>query len=259
MRIVSWNILHGGGPRRTPGIVLALLGHRPDLVVLTEFRRTFGGQIAGCLADHGLRHQVSTDPGPGCNGILIASRFPISPGERAPRVRAFDPEDPHRCLGFEHRWVDVRVEGGPGAGLHVTGVHIPDARRGDARSLARKSAYWQQLLRLAKTRADARHVVCGDFNTGRHGLDEAGRSFTCTPLLGALATMGFVDAWRATHADEPAYTWYSSAGAGFRLDHAYLSARCAPLLGDAWYDDEVRAQGLSDHAAMLVELRAARG
>ncbi len=253
LRLLSWNILHGGGPRRTPGIVLTLLDHRPDVVVLTEFRRTFGGQIAGVLADHGLRHQLSTNPAPACNGILIASRHPLLPGERAPRVRAFDPRDPDRCLGFEHRWLDARI---PSLDLHLTAVHIPDARRHDAPALARKSAYWHQLLRLARARTDRRHVICGDFNTGRHGLDEPGRTFSCTPLLGSLATLGFVDAWRALHADAPAFSWFSPAGTGFRLDHAFLSPACAHLLTRAGYDDHARAQGLSDHAAMLLELAA---
>jgi hypothetical protein len=62
MRILAWNILHGGSGRRLPEIVLALLGHRPDVVVLSEFRARLGGQIRGILADHGLSHQAATPP-----------------------------------------------------------------------------------------------------------------------------------------------------------------------------------------------------
>src|SRR5438045_4049374 len=81
-KLLTWNLRHGGGSRRTPAIALSLLEHRADIVVLTEFRRTTGGQIAGVLFDHGLRFQHSTDPAQGTNGLLIASRTPmlIEPG-----------------------------------------------------------------------------------------------------------------------------------------------------------------------------------
>jgi hypothetical protein len=43
MRLLTWNLRHGGGARRMPWITLSLLEHKADVVVLTEFRRHVGG------------------------------------------------------------------------------------------------------------------------------------------------------------------------------------------------------------------------
>src|SRR5262245_45388589 len=89
MRLLTWNLRHGGGAARMPRIALAILSHRPDVVVLTEWRRTTGGQIAGVLADHGLKHQVCTDPPHGRNGVLVAARTRIDGAAGARSGRLF--------------------------------------------------------------------------------------------------------------------------------------------------------------------------
>ena len=60
MRIVSWNIQHGGGKRagRTKS---QLAAWEPDVVGLYEFRATEASRsIAAFLRDRGLCHQQST-------------------------------------------------------------------------------------------------------------------------------------------------------------------------------------------------------
>lgn len=239
MQILHWNIQHGGGPKRTPQIALAILDLRPDLVVLTEFRRTTGGQLAGVLHDHGLNHQLCTDPPPQTNGILVAARSPL--------VRASSPRDPD----LAQRSLDAHL---PEFDAWLTAVHLPDAARSDHHATARKANHWQALLRLARARAAGRHVLVGDFNTGRHRLDEAGSTFTCTPLLGKLATLGYADAYRALDPAGADRSWYSHTGQGFRLDHAYVSPALRPALRAAEYLQTPRKQGLSDHAPMRLAL-----
>lgn len=97
-------------------------------------------------------------------------------------------------------------------------------------------------------------MIVGDFNTGRHHLDEAGQTFTCTALLGQLATMGYADAYRATAPDGREASWFSHTGQGFRLDHAFVSAPLAGSVRAARYAHELRLAGLSDHAPMRLDL-----
>ena len=73
VRFLTWNLLHGGSARRMPEITLHLLDHGPDVAVLTEFRSSIGGQVAGVLADAGLVHQHRSPSAPDRNGILIAA------------------------------------------------------------------------------------------------------------------------------------------------------------------------------------------
>lgn len=238
MRLLAWNILHGGGARRTPGIVLALLEHAADLIVISEFRTRMGGQMAGVLADHGWKHQHATACDGDRNGMIVLSRLPIEPGP-CPL-----PEDEAR------RGLSVRLEGG----MLVTAVHIPDARMNDHEAVGRKSASWLGLLEHARDRCAENHVILGDFNTGRHRLDESASTFTSTALLGRLATMGYADAYRVCHPDGRDWSWRSHTGRRFRLDHAYVSAPLAGRVRSVTYSHAERRERLSDHAVLTLEL-----
>lgn len=231
MRLLTWNILHGGGPRRVPEIVLTLLEHDADVIALSEYRASMGGQIRAILAQHGWAHQLCTDPPPRTNGLLLASRFPIE------RIQTSPPPSPQRFLAAQTGGLDVVV------------VHIPEERHS-----TRKPAAWRHLLGQARALRDRDTVVIGDYNTGRHRLDEAGSTFTCTALLGKLATMGYVDAWRSLNPVAQEFTWFSHEGGGFRIDHAYLSPSLAGRLLGARYSHVERKARLSDHSVLTVEL-----
>ena len=274
MRIVFWNILHGGGTQRTPEIVLALLGWTPDVVILCEYRTTLGGQIRGVLGDHGLEHQVCTDPPEGKNGLLVASR---------PAIRTL----PEVGAGGGPRWVGVRL---PDCDLVTLAAHVPplEAQDGEAQ------AVWQSLLRSARVHAADPTLVIGDLNAGRRWQDESGVSGSRrlsrehsalrrvgTESMGRLWLMGYRDAWRERgevhreHGDERAsdreegalalesgdiparsreFSWFSHEGRGVRIDHALASAGLLPRVRRAWYEHAVRGSGASDHAAIVVDI-----
>lgn len=242
MRVVTWNILHGGGTRRTPLIALRLCALGPDLVLLTEFRRTMGGQIAGVLFDRGLIHQRSTDPPHGRNGVFVASRAPLGPGEPGPGGWA------------AHRWLDVSL---PTLGTTLTAIHAPDTHRSDAARIQRQAAYWQHLVRVCANRKDTNHIIAGDLNTGRHGLDERGRTFTGTVFLGRISTLGYRDAFRIGRPSATAPTWQSHTGSGFRIDAIWVSKSLVNGVSNAWHDGAARAENESDHAPVVADLEPA--
>jgi len=58
--------------------------------------------------------------------------------------------------------------------------------------------------------------------------------------------------WRRQHSEVRDYTWYSSAGNGFRLDHAFASPAAASAVAGVWLDHAPRLSGASDHSAVVV-------
>ncbi len=212
-----------------PEIVLAILRHRPDVAVLTEYRTTTGGQIRGVLADHGLEYQHCSRPSKGSNGVLLAAREPLKPA------------DPPSA---SPRWVCAYL---PESSLLVTGVHLPDGSDPPA-----QNRHWRSLLEHAKGTAAGRHLLIGDFNTGRPGLDEAGRTFRCAACLGKLETLGYRDAWRTAHPMVKEHSWFSHAGSGFRIDTAFASPALAGDVARADYSHEERENRVSDHSVLLV-------
>lgn len=238
MKLVAWNILHGGGTKRTPEIALRLAELSPDVVVLTEFRRTTGGQIAGVLLDRGLCHQCWTDPEPGRNGVFVASRTPIELGDPAP-----DPT-------FRNRWLDVRLTD---ANTWLTAIHAPDTHRSNAEGVQRQASFWQYLVTLAESRKQGRMLIAGDFNTGRHRLDESGETFTGSWFLGRLSTLGFRDAYRLIEPSKRGKTWSSHTGSGFRIDAIWASSELRTTVKNVWHDLAAMEARTSDHAPVVAE------
>jgi exodeoxyribonuclease III len=243
LSILSWNLRHGGGSRNMPRIVLDLLEHAADVIVLSEFRRTTGGQIAGALADHGWLHQHSTEPPAGVNGMLIASRLPLA---------VHTQEQPAVTCGRAARAAALRLAAVEIAGVMLIGAHIPCGGPGAERT-AREHVF-QCLLSAARRGREGACVVVGDLNAGRHRLDEEGATFTCVRLFGQLAALGYVDAWRRLNPEGREFSWRSARGGGFRLDHALVSQALAPRIAWCRYAHECRESGVSDHSALLLGL-----
>lgn len=229
MRIAIWNILHGGGPRRVPELALQVLGFAADVVILTEWRRARGGQLAGVLADHGLSTQLASHDDGSRNAVLIASRH-----EGTPLASA----------GAHGRIAALRLAGG----LVIIGVHVPPEPGSSASNLV-----WTELGALARSQRDGLAVVAGDFNAGKGARDGA-VPMSQRAHLGRLASLGYVDAWRHLHPAGVEHSWSDGRGRSSRVDHALLSRPLVPWLRAASFEHGVREQRVSDHSALLVDL-----
>jgi exonuclease III len=234
---MTWNILHGGGARRLPEIILSLVAHRPDVVLLTEFRVTRGSQIRAALADHGLEHQIAARGASRVNGLLLASRTPVRP--------AVVEDSPG-----QGRWLGAELTE---QSILVGGVHVPDDTCGPE-----KTAYWQFLLRAGRLWREKSAIFLGDFNTGRRRLDGGPKGQRCEKLLGSFVSLGYTDAWRTQHPEKTEFSWFSHEGQGWRIDTAYLSPPLRSTLQTAWYSQVEREAGFSDHAPLLLELALAQ-
>lgn len=232
MRLVTLNLRHGVG-RRMPALLEALLGHGPDVVVLTEHRNNAASTLLReGLRAAGLRHQIVSHDDPRVNHLLVASRRPLDAA-------------PQRCLDFDRqRLLSVRVDG-----LRLVAAHLPN--------LHAKLPHWEALLRLAASGRRTPTVYIGDFNTGHDVRDVDGGPFpfTASEQMETLLALGWVDAWRHLNPLGREFTWFSHRSRGFRLDHAFLSPACAPRLRAAWFDHAVRETGATDHSALILDLR----
>lgn len=231
MRFLAWNILHGGGPARMPEIAHAIAAHTPDVVALSEVRRTTGGQIAGALADVGLSHWAWTEPPAGINGVLIASRTPFA-------VSRFDPPASQRLLAARFTLFD----------LNLIAAHVPPDP-GSERSHA-----WKSLLDYAKSRMGERTVVLGDLNAGRDG-DLHAFKLDGQESLGKLWTWGYRDLFRKENTGPSEFSWLTpDRQGGGRIDHAIASASLAAGESSVRYSHAERDLRISDHSVLLVDL-----
>lgn len=230
LRLLAWNIRQGGGTR-LGAIIAAATRHDPDLFVISEYR---GGDSAtrlrAALAASGYRYTTAITPPPGRNGVLVAARRRF----REHGALGNGLPEPYRIVSVEF------------AGVLLFGVYMPNLRQ--------KVPYWKALIAALTARADAPALAIGDFNTCRAYVDEPGAIDTTAYFLDRIEAIGFCDLWRRRYPDGREYSWYSTSGNGFRIDHAFLSPALAERAGAVRYSHDERLAGLSDHSPLILDL-----
>lgn len=249
MRLLSWNILHGGGGRRQ-AIAGAIAALAPDVAILQEVR-AFDGRgpdlLLEGLADGGLTEQVISPVVGRENGILIASRWPF---QATPLAQG--PGQLVHMLQAELPWPrekhpETDGDDGEGDSLRVVAVRFPQKEA--------QVPLFEALLALPNPWRTKPSVLIGDFNCGIPFADSDTRTFACTHLFQALLQQGWVDGWRSRNGKAREFTWFSSrSGHGFRYDHALLSPPLNRQLVEVRYLHQLREGGLSDHSGLWLEL-----
>ncbi|HVC53646.1 MAG TPA: endonuclease/exonuclease/phosphatase family protein [Stellaceae bacterium] len=231
VRLLAWNIRQGGGTRLS-AIAEAVVRHDADVLVLSEHRGGDAGlRLVEALRRLGYRHTTGPNPPPGRNGVLIAARRKFRVHRRVSEALP----EPYKLVVAEF------------AGVTVCGVYMPN--------LKAKIPYWEALIAALGADAGAAALAIGDFNTCRAYVDEAGAIDGTAYFMDRIEAIGFCDLWRRRYPEGREYSWYSSRGNGFRIDHAFLSPALAATAGAIRYSHDERLAGISDHSALIVDLR----
>jgi exodeoxyribonuclease-3 len=234
MRILSWNISKRG-TNRSEDVVNAILGHKPDIAILSEYvlaSSTIGrGLNAAGYDTIGTTHLSSRSTGTAIFGRL---RFDTSA---------------HELDGLKSRWITLEV---PDLRLRIAAVHVPGI--GDKNAGISKADAWEAVLEFARRERSENSIIIGDLNTGLPNIDEAGDTFSCVAEFRELSDTGFVDAWRKCHSQAREYSWYSNYGNGFRLDHAFVSTPLSKLNLRCDYSHVEREAKTSNHSILILEL-----
>ena len=234
MKIIEWNIKHGGSERRIPGILSAIRSHDADIVVLTEYRIERKEQLMDGLQDMGYVYILTSDPMPRTNGILIASRSTLKPLS-----------SPYAEEGVRQRWLEVEIVE---RGLRLLCLHIPGA--GDSWG---KEAFWRSVIEYARDHADDQALMIGDFNTGLE-IDAQGTPFKFSNYMSDLLELGWVDVWRDMNNEKREYSWFSNAGNGFRLDYLYATKSVRDDVNEVELSHSEREGGISDHSLLIAKI-----
>jgi len=242
MRILSWNIRHGG-KSKSGEIVTAVVAHEPDIVLLCEYRASstnvkLGLQSAGFIFMHeSLAPEYK-------NGLMIASRFPIS-------ISAGQ----FNTVTLSHQGAEIHVLG---RDVAILFVHIPAGGSSSKSPQTKlKLEFWNAVIEYANNHADSKALIIGDYNTG-FKTDAQGVPFTLANKMDELCDAGWVDAWRKCHPDAQEYTWYCKRRDGglngFRLDHAFAAQSLSGSIKRADYSHSERLAGVSDHSMLIVDV-----
>lgn len=223
-KLLTWNILQGG-VTRVSAISDAIANHKPDIVVLPEFRRGASGeQLQRNLFDFGLTHQVASNAPVGLNSVLIASRFE---GTNA------SIEIPAELQNY--------VAATKLGDVNVIGTFC-------ATDIVGKS--FLNFLSVAENGFRPKLTLAtGDFYFVPQGSNPR-NYFKLKPILDA----GWVDVWKRDNLDDNVWCCRSSSDGVSRPDHIFTTSDLAARVKNASYSQSELDAGLSDHAPMLAEV-----
>lgn len=237
LKILSWNILHGGGTR-CEGILSAIRESEADIVTLQEFRHgTSKPVLLAGLNEMGLNTIYAPETQNAReNSLIIATRLPMT-------AEKFASSD----TGTLTHAVKASIEITPLIALNFISVHFPQKRA--------QIPLFNALLDLPGEWLDEYSMLIGDFNCGIPLQDSETKTFYATQMFQQLLHSGWRDAWRQRHPDTREFSWVSTRKSnGFRYDHCLVSERVDKLILSVEYNHGVREQKASDHSSLLVEL-----
>ena len=230
MIIMGFNIRQGGG-NRVESIIKTIEGHNPDVLVLTEFRENKNSNYFRTQLNKlgYIMHSVASIE-KGLNTVLIAAKKPFI-------TNTFQKE----LQGESHRLLVAKF-----ADITIAGVYFAQKNK--------KKILFDFLQNNCREILGSNGVIIGDFNTGKHMIDEQGKTFYCASEFEDLEANGLVDSWRTRNLDKTEYSWFSTAGNGFRIDHAFMTPSLDKYVEDVHYSHKERENGISDHSSLIMKL-----
>jgi exodeoxyribonuclease-3 len=243
--------------KRLPNLLDWLRSSEPDVACLQELKATDADFPIDAIRSAGYgavwRGERSW------NGVAILAR------EADPvLIRDTLPGD---SKDRQSRYIEAAVNG-----VVIASIYLPNGNPQPGPKFKYKMDWFDRLLDHAAglLHDDVPVVLAGDYNVVPTDYDiYSVKSFVDNALLqpapraafAQLVDMGWTDALRELHPDQPTFTFWSYLrnrwlrDAGLRLDHLLLSPGIAPRLKAAGVDREVRGQpNASDHAPAWIEL-----
>ena len=234
---MNWNV-------RNPSVTRAIRQVKwirsvaPDVIVLTEIKRSKG---TGYISDRlqALNYHVRyKEPDENRYGSMLASKYPI-PIHEDSEDEHFGPRVVSATLNIHSQIVDV-------IGVYV---HI---RRDEE-----KRRFLDNLLEHIEGHPAGRMVFCGDFNILEpdhipHYPKFEEWEYEFYKRLGQI---GLRDAFRLLNHDKTVYSWVGNRGEGYRYDHIFISVDLLPRIVNCRYLHDPREDGLSDHSGMIAEFK----
>ncbi len=236
MKLLSWNILAGGG-RRAEDIVKTIHSYAPDIITLQEFRRgSAQDDIIAGLKKAGLKFIHIPETEGAENTILIASKYGFDAGPFLP-----EPNTPLHLLEAYFSKESLGFE------LSLIAVHFPQKKA----QIPLFEALKKDSPSLLKTNA----LIIGDMNCGIPLIDSDSKTFLATQYYQDLLQTGWVDSWRSRHLAAREYSWMSNRTEnGFRYDQILASPMMDKRFTSVVYDHAPRQKKVSDHSLIIANV-----
>lgn len=248
VRLLLFNAQHAS-PERSRRQAAWIAGQAgADITILTEVSPTHSGNaLVTALHDRGYATVIAPQPKERDYRTVIACRTADAHPVKSP------------VTVMPHRAPAARITIG-GLDVGILGLYVPSRGPKEARNVAKRAfqdAVTEALLKLDSVFPQMPVIIAGDLNVIERGHQPPHKVFGAWEyaFYDSFQATGLIDAFRHLHPDKAAHSWYGRSGNGFRFDHIHLTYAHADQIIACDYHHEPRESGLSDHAAMTLQLR----
>jgi exodeoxyribonuclease-3 len=253
MRFATWNV--NSLKMRMPRVLEFLETYKPDVLCLQETKAD-PGKFPNLEFEEAGYHAVHHSAGQWA-GVALLAPLGVEFGDVCAGLAGEPAAD-------EARWIEANV-----GGVRAVSVYVPNGRVVGSDTYADKLRFFEAIAeRVAEL--DGPLAIGGDFNVCRTDLDvydpAAFEGSTHVQpeereRFEAILDAGLVDAFRALHPKETAYTWWDyragnfHKGLGLRIDFVLMTPDLGERLTRAGMARDFRkGKKPSDHAPLLVQL-----
>ena len=258
MRFVTYNV--NSISARLPRLLALLEETRPDIVCVQETK------VAALKFPHlpllAAGYTAADYSAGRWNGVAILVRSDVGFDDVRVGLEG-------EVVVDEARWVEATVDG-----IRVVSAYVPNGQAIGSEPFAQKLAFLEAMAQRAAQLVGEPTIIAGDLNVCPTDLDvwDPAQIHGATHItadersrLASIIELGFVDAYRSLHPDEPGFTWWDyrfgafHKGHGLRIDHVLVSRPLAERLREARIERDFRKPSKvpeskpSDHAPLIVE------
>jgi len=176
-------------------------------------------------------------------GVIIISRYPITPSDFSTRVDF-----------LQARVASIKLDF-PNSPIEIIGVYVP-SRDSSQEKINKKKRFLESLAAaLGKSPQPLKRIFCGDLNIlePNHIPHYSFFEEWEYDFYRNLAKYQFKDAFRYLCPLSYEYSWIGRTGDGYRYDHCFVSNDILSSVKECRYFHEPRQIKLSDHAALICE------
>jgi exodeoxyribonuclease-3 len=260
MKIATFNINNVN--KRLANLLDWLQSAKPDVVCLQELKAADGEFPRNEIERAGYAAVWRGERSWNGVAILARDREPVMTHEALPGDAA----------DRQSRYIAAAVNG-----VLIASIYAPNGNPQPGPKFTYKLAWMERLAAHAAElyAADLPVVLAGDYNVvptdndiypSKSYADNALVQPESRALFRRILDIGWTDAIRTLHPDEPMYTFWDykrdrwQRDAGLRLDHFLLSPKAAERLVDAGVDRQVRGEpDASDHAPAWIVMKEKSG
>jgi exodeoxyribonuclease-3 len=140
--------------------------------------------------------------------------------------------------------------------ISVVGLYVPSRDRSDEK-IMRKKSFVDSIEEFITESRDVSRVIMGDFNIlDRNHIPHYSTFFEWEySFYDKIICEGYVDAYKYCNHEKQEYSWVGRTNDGYRYDYAFASADLRDKIAECKYIHDTRKNGLTDHSAIVMELK----